>query len=290
METERVMALQKTTGFIGFPDKKLKPVVIPDHFFTDLLPQIDDIAELKLTLHCFWLLNEQSGELRYLRGDDLRGDEKLLSSLTLGNDLRSPKVVLEDALSRAVARNTLLRLEIQTDVDGNIELAATEGESQAEEMEIDFGLNETVIEDWYFMNTVKGRQTLALIRQGKLGEVLAALPKDARLHVERPNIFVLYEQNIGFMSPLVAEQLRDMEKSYSPAWIEDAFEVAVSRNARNLRYIQAVLKRWETEGRDPTGSNSGEKGAKRYEEPGRKPEQRRKKYTVPDEFSDIIIG
>ena len=105
------MALEKTTGFIGFPDKKMKQVIIPDHFFTDLLPQIDNMAELKLTLHCFWLLNEQSGELRYLRGDDLRSDEKLLVSLTLDNDLRAPKMVLEDALSRAVAEERRVKVD-----------------------------------------------------------------------------------------------------------------------------------------------------------------------------------
>nr|HMN30234.1 hypothetical protein [Caldilineaceae bacterium] len=70
-----------TTGFIGFPDVKMKPVVIPEHFFTELLPQIDDLAELKLTLHCFWLLNAQEGELRYLRGEDLRQDATLVQSL-----------------------------------------------------------------------------------------------------------------------------------------------------------------------------------------------------------------
>ncbi|MEZ4663729.1 MAG: DnaD domain protein [Caldilineaceae bacterium] len=114
--------------------------------------------------------------------------------------------------------------------------------------------------------------------------------------MEQPNIFVMYEQNVGFMSPMIADQLRDMEKGYSPAWIEEAFEIAVSQNARKLSYIQAVLKRWETDGRDPAsrtsgaGRDSGAKGAKRYEEPGQHSEQRRKKYTVPDEFSDIIIG
>ncbi len=61
---------RKLTGFVGFPDTKMKPVIIPDLFFTDLLPQIDDLVELKLTLHCFWLLNSQEGDLRYVRGDD----------------------------------------------------------------------------------------------------------------------------------------------------------------------------------------------------------------------------
>src|SRR5262245_31216533 len=113
------------TGFIGFPDIKMKPVVIPDHFFTELLPQIDDLAELKLTLHCFWLLNAQEGELRYLRGEDLRQDTILLRSLTLDNELRTPQEAVEHALQRAVARNTLLKLEIETD-----EIAAMDEEGE----------------------------------------------------------------------------------------------------------------------------------------------------------------
>ena len=106
--------MQKS-GFIGFPDTRMKPVIVPDFFFTDLLPLIDDLAELKLTLHCFWLLNEQEGEMRYLRGDDLRDDDVLLDSLNLESDLRTPLATLEDALQRALARNTLLKLEIETD-------------------------------------------------------------------------------------------------------------------------------------------------------------------------------
>ena len=93
---------RKQTGFIGFPDTKMKPVVVPDFFFTDLLPQIDDLAELKLTLHCFWLLNEQSGDLRYVRGADLRADAVLLAGLATDTELRSPAAALEDALERAV--------------------------------------------------------------------------------------------------------------------------------------------------------------------------------------------
>ena len=83
----------------------------------DLLPQIDDLAELKLTLHCFWLLNEQNGEYRYLRGEDLRSDRTLLASLNLDSELRTPQVALTEALSSAVARNTLLRMEIDMTPD-----------------------------------------------------------------------------------------------------------------------------------------------------------------------------
>lgn len=254
---------RKQTGFIGFPDTKMKPVVVPDFFFTDLLPQIDDLAELKLTLHCFWLLNEQDTALKYLRGAELRQDELLLRSLNLDSDLRTPQKTLADALERAVARNTLLRLEIESTVS-NAQRRGTE----------------QVVEDWYFINTVKGRQTLALIRQGQAGGLQAAIPAEARLKVERPNVFILYEQNVGLLTPMLAEQLRDMEKSYPPDWIDEAFTIAVAANKRSLRYIAAILKRWETEGKDDRRHENAERDSEA---------ERRRKY-IPDEFSDIIIG
>ncbi len=108
-----------TLGFVGFPDTKMKPVIVPDLFFSDLLPQIEDLGELKLTLHCFWLLNEQATTAKFLRGDDLRGDQILLRSLHLNSNLRTPQQALEDALERAVARNTLLKLEIESDTGGD---------------------------------------------------------------------------------------------------------------------------------------------------------------------------
>jgi DnaD/phage-associated family protein len=273
----------KSTGFIGFPDIKMKPVIIPDHFFIELLPQIDDLAELKLTLHCFWLLNEQSGELRYLRGDDLRADPKLLQSLALDSDLRTPQETLTDALQRAVARNTLLKLEIEAVEEEQGARSKGQGAAgaggEASNLQSKLQTPNSKIEDWYFMNTVKGRQTLALIRQGKLKDLAAAIPDEARLRIKRPNIYVLYEQNISLMTPLIADQLRDLEKTYSPDWIEEAFEIAVSRNRRSLRYIQTILRRWETEGKD----------LKSHEESGRDADTQRRRSYVPDEFSDVIL-
>ena len=284
-----------TTGFIGFPDVKMKPVVIPEHFFTELLPQIDDLAELKLTLHCFWLLNAQEGELRYLRGEDLRQDATLVQSLLLDNDLRTPDEVVDQALQRAVARNTLLKLEIETDLAGGegngakdtantptpqpqiVQLRLERVQSSRAHDEVQ--KPKTKIDDWYFINTVKGRQTLALIRQGEWKELQQAIPEEARLRVQRPNIFVLYEQNVGLMTPMIADQLRDLEKSYPPDWVHEAFEIAVSRNKRHLRYIQNILRRWETEGKD----------VKRHEESGRDSEARGRGSYLPDDLTDVII-
>ncbi len=235
-------------GFVGFPDQDMLAVIVPDLFFVDLLPQIDDLAELKLTVYFFWLLNEQEGPLRFVRGDDLRGDESLLNSLNLESELRSPLVVLEDALQRAVARNTLIRMDVDTGPAGDVKHSNGQGGKSGEVSPAMDG--ERSVEDWYFLNTAKGRQSVAAIRQGMLAELRGVVPDEARLQVERPNIFVLYEQNFGLMTAMIADQLRDLEKSYPPDWITEAMEIALLNNKRHLNYIRGILRRWETEGKD----------------------------------------
>ncbi|MCH7997643.1 MAG: DnaD domain protein, partial [Chloroflexi bacterium] len=66
----------------------------------------------------------------------------------------------------------------------------------------------------------------------------------------RPNIFSLYEENIGIMGHIMAEELKEAEKSYPQEWIEEAFREAVVQNKRSWRYIEAILKGWMTEGRE----------------------------------------
>jgi len=64
------------------------------------------------------------------------------------------------------------------------------------------------------------------------------------------NIFVLYEQNIALITPMIAEELKEAEKLYPPQWIEDAFKEAVTLNKRSWRYIARILERWASEGKD----------------------------------------
>ncbi len=49
-------------GFAGFPVGKQPNVPVPELFFTELLPDLDHLAELKLTLHIFWRLARSSGK------------------------------------------------------------------------------------------------------------------------------------------------------------------------------------------------------------------------------------
>jgi DNA replication protein len=67
---------------------------------------------------------------------------------------------------------------------------------------------------------------------------------------EQPNIFKLYEDNIGPITPLIKDKLLDAEEDYPQSWIQRAFEIAVEHNARNWSYIHAILERWRINGFD----------------------------------------
>lgn len=71
---------------------------------------------------------------------------------------------------------------------------------------------------------------------------------------ERPNVYQLYEENIGMLTPLVADELRAAEEEYPSGWIEDAIHEGVAANVRSWRYVEAVLERWKREGRGTRSS------------------------------------
>ena len=76
-----------------------------------------------------------------------------------------------------------------------------------------------------------------------------SLPADS----QRPpilSVFTLYEQNIGMITPMIAEELKEAEKLYPPQWIEEALKEAVTLNKRSWRYIARILERWANEGKD----------------------------------------
>ena len=87
-------------GFAGFPAGKLATTPVPNLFFSELLPLVDNLAELKIILHLFWLIGKKRGKLRYARLDELLRDRLLIDALTTPKS--SGEAVLRDALERAV--------------------------------------------------------------------------------------------------------------------------------------------------------------------------------------------
>jgi DnaD/phage-associated family protein len=220
--------------FNGFPEGKTRLTPVPGIFFTDLLPEVDHLGELKVTLYVFWQLDRREGVFRFLRRADFTADERFMAGL--GKNRREAELALDDALERAAGRGTLLAARVAS---GGVE------------------------ETCYFLNSPRGRAAVEAMRSGKWhpsGEPQAPL----ELNLERPNIFRLFEENIGPLTPMIAETLRDAEAGYPAEWIEDAIRIAVERNARHWRFIEAVLKRWQHEGRDEQDRGDSEKDRRRY--------------------------
>jgi DNA replication protein len=206
------------TRFGGFPSR-MQYTAVPNLFFSQLIPQIDDIDELKTTLFVFQVIYPKKGYPKFATYGELAANQALMSSLT-GPE---PVVTLRRSLDKAAARGTLQHLRQES--GGNTE-------------------------DVYLLNSESDRQTVARIQSGEvsLGELKA--PKLVAEVVARPDVFTLYEQNIGMLTPLIADELRDAEKRYPEPWLGEAIKEAVKYNKRNISYILAILERWSTEGKD----------------------------------------
>src|SRR5438132_9759751 len=98
------------TGFAGFPSGKNPFVPVTEVSFTVLLPEIEDAAELKVTLHLFWLLAQKKGDPRCVSDRELIADKVLLRSLKRKGDPRPSEERLQQGLDQAVARGSILRI------------------------------------------------------------------------------------------------------------------------------------------------------------------------------------
>ncbi len=67
----------------------------------------------------------------------------------------------------------------------------------------------------------------------------------------RSEHFVLYEQEIGPLTPLIAEEIGGYaaDPRCPPGWIGEAVCEAARQNKRNWAYVRAILNRWMAEGK-----------------------------------------
>ena len=207
--------------FQGFP-ARMDFTPIPNLFLSRLMPQISDIAELKTTLYIFMSLYSKKGYPRFVIFGELLSNTSLMQSL---NQTGKPVVeVIKDALKSCVKRGILLHFT--ADINGKTE-------------------------DIYFLNTQSDKEVMERIKSGELN-LPGFEPKTISNSQteDLPDIFTLYEENIGMLTPIIADELKDAEKLYPEIWIRDAIKKAVSQNTRKWNYISAILERWSAEGRD----------------------------------------
>lgn len=86
----------------------------------------------------------------------------------------------------------------------------------------------------------------------------------------------LYEENIGQITPMVSERLKDIASRYPEGWFKEALGRAMGAGVRKLAYIESILERWGVE-----GFKTPKKGGEGEQRPGKgvrpKPTQERKK-------------
>ena len=172
--------------FEGFP-ARMQFTPIPNLFISKLLPQIEDINELKTTLYIFRAIYGKRGYPRFVTYSELITNTGLVRSLSGSSG--KPEEILSGALGMALERGTVLRLELDRDGDS---------------------------EKLYFINTENDNRVLEKIRNGEI--VLEGLKPGKRVRVTEtespPDIFTLYEENIGMLNPLIAEWLKEAENLY----------------------------------------------------------------------------
>ena len=176
---------------------------VPDSFI-HLLKEIEDVAELKVTLYAIWRIEHIEGHFRAMCETDFE-----VESLGMGLEQ------IQIGLAKSVERGTMFRSQHEADV-------------------------------FYFLNSPRGRLAAEAFAKGNWRESARVMSEPR----SKSNIFKLYEENIGALTPLLSDMLREAEKNYPSVWFEEAFEIAVSRNVRNWKYVEAILTRWKEKGKD----------------------------------------
>ncbi|MEP6776599.1 MAG: DnaD domain protein, partial [Chloroflexota bacterium] len=262
--------------FTGFSSDKQKTIRVPEGFFSEVLPQIGSVLELKVTLYLFWRLARSgvvSGSPRIVSLGELQVEETLKAALAQGKGPRPFEEALREGLELAVARGTVLQLRIAQVAQPALSTPNGNGHNngnghgsgsskQLQERER--------VEYWFLLNTRENKAWVEALGNGEVdvlttpmasfyletGDANSLSNFKSAIIIERPNVYTLYEQNIGLLTPIVAEKLQDAEGHYPVEWINAAFEEAVLNNKRNWRYIERILERWTVEGRQ-SGKDRG---------------------------------
>jgi len=167
--------------------------------------------------------------------------------------------LLKDDADGYLAPADLLDAENASDLSMTAERVAT-----ALKQAVEHGILVQVIyhsDEFYFLNTPRAR---SIQRANEKGVWRPGMGSAASAKVERPNVFTLYEQNIGPLTPLLAQTLEDAEAEYSSEWISEAITIAVKKNARNWKYVEAILRSWKEKGRNETDRRNSQENPRNY--------------------------
>lgn len=190
---------------------------VPDPLLGEVLNSIDNLGELKCILRALWQLHRKKAPLRCVTLAELKADPVLEGELDADE--------IEDAMNGKAGQGIFAKARMQT-VEGQMVTV-------------------------YVLNQQSQRLALQKFLRGKAvlparEEAFQTVPAGA---TRRPSLFDLYEQEIGMITPLVADELKAAEEEYPLEWIETAVREAALSGKRSWPYVKAILSRWNREGK-----------------------------------------
>jgi len=202
----------------GFP-RGVQFTPVPNPLLASLLEEIDSLDELKVVLRTIHGLHKQRKVPASIEFDELLSDRTV--SAMLGSSGRQLEEVVETTIESASKRGILL---VVNDDNGRRQIC---------------------------LNTEPVRR--ALVRQGIDPAVSASKPAETWADTEsalpKLDAVTFYEQNVGQVTPLVAENIHAALEAHPEDEVMLAIRKAVEANARSWNYIAAILNRWAREGR-----------------------------------------
>lgn len=221
-------------GFAGIG----RATAIPNAFFAGALPAMREPGDLLAFLWTARLAQEQRGEARFVTADQVWAAPGAADSF---ERIAGGRASLDRGLVACAELGALLALDL-----------AGAGE------------RETV----YFVNTPDSRRAVVRARAGALELRPGAFTRETPRE-RAPDIFLLYEEHVGTITPMVGERLLAAAERFPAYQIEAAFREAAERNVRNWRYVERILERWAEEGHA-------------HEASGQDPAERRRRYFLGD--------
>lgn len=209
-----------------------QPVRIPLQFLEDVVPDINSMLELQVSLAMFRIVA------------DLEGEETPVAERTILRDGSLRRAIRRDGITSNPDERILQGLELSVGRGTLVRFIATQGARK---------------NWWYYLNTPVNRATIASMERGALPPpaIIWEGKSAPAVSLDPPNAFRLYEQNIGPLTPLIADQISRAVADYPGDWIEDAISEAVNYNRRSWRYILRILENWQATGRRDADDYTG---------------------------------